>query len=117
MSIGSSNRSGVFAGTISAPGGAGTPPGNLQKLGTGTLTLEGDSDLHGGALNITDGRVRLDELEARLKNIGLLRLGGASTMGTLEMTGDGRFPQVSFPDISVPLILEPGEEPSSQVAT
>lgn len=82
LSIGGSDRSGYFSGTITSLGGS------LEKLGAGTLDLsDASGDLAGGDLRVTNGRVRINDLETRLQNIGLLRLGGATTSGTLELTG------------------------------
>jgi autotransporter-associated beta strand protein len=83
LSIGIKARSGEYVGSILNVNG-----GSLEKVGAGTLTLSGNSDLHGGELRVTAGALGVDDLEARLKNIGLLRLAGTGNTGTINITGE-----------------------------
>ena len=85
LAVGSDNSSSTFAGNL-------TGGGNLRKLGSGTLTLSGNSELSGsleiiaGRLNVLGGNALADTTSVRLQDatLGLL---DDETIGAL--TGNG----------------------------
>lgn len=102
LQVGSGNSDSAFAGTI-VNGGLGWLPsyGRFQKLGTGTLTLDGatitggESYVTGGAIAQTSGSTAINYLAvgsgttSGVANVGALNVsGGSLTFGTGLQVGD-----------------------------
>jgi autotransporter-associated beta strand protein len=89
LQVGAGNGSTAFSGTI-VNGGVGWQAnyGRFQKLGTGTLTLDGatisggESHLMGGAIAQTGGQTAINYLA-----VGTGTTGGAANIGALNVSG------------------------------
>ena len=96
LSVGTNNLSTRFSGVLRDRGSAGGTGGQLEKVGTGTLTLNGTS-LYTGGTTVSEGFLRVDNLAGSATGPGTVQvnagtLGGAGIMAGPVTVGSGTGP-------------------------